>query len=75
VSNRSRFREHPVRTSLQRHVASPPNNGENRERARQLWQECGVLLVWPDQHVGGWPERTMLDNVGNRLYGPRLRER
>jgi len=69
-----RYREHRVRTSLQG-VTAPNSDtmSEWREKARALWREFGILIVWPDQNVGGWPEQALRDNIGTRLYGPRRR--
>ncbi len=70
--HRDRYREHGIRTSLQRVAPSVRNPEEFREEARQLWRHFGILVVWPDQNIGGWPEKAQRDNMGNRLYGERI---
>ena len=61
-----------VRTSLQ-HVA--PSNGsaeEFREKARELWRQFGIVVIWPDQPLP-WAERSMAENAARKLYGERVK--
>lgn len=74
MSNRKNYREHRIRGSLQ--GVTPPNEAtaeQWRDKARDLWRNFGILIVWPDQNIGGWPEKAMRDNMGTRLYGERAK--
>lgn len=67
--NRDAYREHPIRTSLARHVgASNCTDAELRAMAKQAWQERGVGVIFPDQ-VQNWRDRALLDRILIRLYG------
>ena len=74
MNNRDRYTEHRLgyRTTRLPDVRDEPTNSM-REHARTLWRKFGVLIVWPDQNIGGWPEQATRDNIGRRLYGERDR--
>jgi hypothetical protein len=70
MSHRDRYTEHrPLRSPLARLVA--PSNGADadfREKARDLWQRYGIIVIWPDQQLP-WDQRAMAENAATRLYG------
>ncbi len=68
----ARYREHRVRTSLQRVAPSSGTAEEFREKARDLWRQFGIIVIWPDQHIP-WPERAMCENAATKLYGNRVK--
>jgi len=41
------------------------------EVKRQGWKEQGVLVVAVDDHRLTWPERELLRQLGEKLYGKR----
>ena len=48
--------------------------GERRDPEqvkRDGWYEQGVLAVSVDDHRLTWPERALVEQLGNRLYGKR----
>ena len=38
---------------------------------REGWHEQGVLAVSPDDHRLTWPERELVRQLGEKLYGQR----
>ena len=42
---------------------------------REGWQEQGVLAVCLDDHRLTWPERELVRQLGEKLYGPRANDR
>ena len=38
---------------------------------REGWKEQGVLAVAVDDDRLTWPERTLVEQLGTKLYGPR----
>ncbi|WP_027444225.1 hypothetical protein [Erythrobacter cryptus] len=53
----------------------PKGYGGDRRSAEQVkregWQEQGILAVSADDHRLTWPERELVRQLGERLYGPR----
>ncbi len=52
--------------------------GERRDPdqvKRDGWQEHGLLAVSVDDHRLTWPEREMVRQLGDKLYGPRMQAR
>lgn len=44
----------------------------NAERVkRDGWQERGVLVIAEDDQRLTWPERELIRQLGQKLYGPR----
>ncbi len=44
----------------------------NAERVkRDGWRECGVLVIAEDDQRLTWPERELIRQLGQKLYGPR----
>jgi len=56
----------------------PPGYGGRRRDAQQVkregWREQGVLAVAVDDDRLTWPERELVRQLGERLYGQRERE-
>jgi hypothetical protein len=51
--------------------------GERRDPERvkrEGWRDQGVLAVAIDDERLGWPERELVRQLGDRLYGPRRSE-
>ena len=42
---------------------------------RDGWQEQGLLAVALDDHRLTWPERELVRQLGEKLYGPRMVKR
>jgi hypothetical protein len=40
---------------------------------REGWQNQRILVVSPDDHRIDFVERQLLENIGERLYGPKRR--
>ena len=38
---------------------------------RQGWREQGLLVVSPEDERLSWPERELVRQLGEKLYGPR----
>jgi hypothetical protein len=38
---------------------------------REGWREQGVLVVSPEDERLSWPERELVRQLGEKLYGPR----
>jgi hypothetical protein len=38
---------------------------------REGWQELGLLVVSPEDERLSWPERELVRQLGEKLYGPR----
>ena len=57
----------------------PAGYGGNRRDPEQVkrdgWQEQGLLAVAVDDHRLTWPERELVRQLGEKLYGPRTVER
>lgn len=70
MGHRDRYTEHrPVQSPLGRLVA--PSNGQDsefREKAGELWQQFGIIVIWPDQQIP-WDQRAMAENAATKLYG------
>ena len=45
------------------------------EVKRDGWREQGVLAVALDDHRLTWPERELVRQLGEKLYGPRIEPR
>lgn len=56
----------------------PPGCGGERRDAdrvkRDGWRDQGVLAVSIDDERLSWPERELVRQLGEKLYGPRNRE-
>jgi hypothetical protein len=56
----------------------PPGSGGHRRDPEQVkrdgWREQGVLAVSVDDDRLTWPERELVRQLGERLYGQRDRE-
>lgn len=54
---------------------TPPGYGGHRRSADQVkqdgWREQGVLAVAVDDERLSWPEREVVRQLGDRLYGKR----
>ena len=52
---------------------APPGFGGRRrspeEIKREGWREMGVLVVSPDDQRLTWPERELVRQLGEKLYG------
>ena len=67
------YREHRVRTSLSGKVApSTGTDTEFREKARELWRQFGIVVIWPDQTLP-WDVRASAESAAIRLYGARVK--
>ena len=44
---------------------------DNEQVKREGWLEQGVLAVGLDDERLSWPERELVRQLGDRLYGPR----
>lgn len=57
----------------------PPGDGGPRRDPEQVkrggWQEQGLLAVSLDDRRLTWPERELVRQLGDRLYGPRVETR
>lgn len=56
---------------------SPGYGGRRRDPERvkrEGWREQGLLAVSVDDHRLTWPERALLEQLGDRLYGKRDQE-
>jgi hypothetical protein len=42
---------------------------------REGWQEQGLLAISADDPRLTWPERELVRQLGEKLYGPRMAER
>jgi hypothetical protein len=42
---------------------------------REGWHDEGVLAVSVDDHRLTWPERELVRQLGEKLYGPRAADR
>jgi len=72
VSNRDRYREHRIRGSLERHVASTPDEHRVQGLARSAWQQRGtVCFTEADLQAMPWASRALIEGEARRIYGPR----
>ena len=57
----------------------PPGYGGRRRDSEQVkregWHEQGLFAVSVDDERLSWPERELVRQLGNRLYGPRPAEK
>lgn len=53
----------------------PKGFGGERRDAEQVkrdgWRECGVLVIAEDDQRLTWPERELIRQLGQKLYGQR----
>ncbi len=53
----------------------PPGFGGNRRDPEQVkqdgWKERGVLVIAEDDQRLNWPERELIRQLGQKLYGKR----
>lgn len=50
------------------------NSVDYEATKRNGWLDQGILVVSVDDDRIGWVERQLIENVGNKLYGPRRKE-
>ena len=64
-------RETPIRSGLARLAASEPaSDADLAEMARRVWQERGVIVLWPERILNDF-DRQQCVNVAERAYGKR----
>lgn len=67
-----RYREHRIRGSLERHVASSTDESRVPGLARAAWQERGtVCFTEADLAAMRWDTRMLIEAEAKRLYGRR----
>lgn len=57
------------RSSLSRAATSPTNEHELDLMRRAVWRKQGVLSVSPSDSRLTWPERELVKQLGEKLYG------
>jgi hypothetical protein len=58
------------RTSTSRSRRAPADAKEMEAMARRVWQERGIVILWPDKISDEWDRQHVLNIAGN-LYGKR----
>ncbi len=57
------------RSSLSRTPSAPTNEDEMELMRRAAWKKQGVLNVSPSDHRLTWPEKELVKQLGEKLYG------
>lgn len=76
MSNRSRYREHPIRTSLASHVGrSSCDAGVIQRLAEDAYhQSRGVYFTEEQLAAMPWQSRELIESEARRIFGQRRRD-
>lgn len=72
MSHHERYREHRIRGSLERHIATTEGEERVHQLASAAWQKRGsVLFTEADLAAMPWPSRSLIESEARRIYGRR----